>query len=44
MANGTHQHIAIQDGDTVILSSNPVPGNEKFVYRTSTSSTRRARA
>ena len=33
MANGTHQHITIQDGDTVILSSNPVPGNEKFVYR-----------
>jgi ribonuclease J len=33
MANGTHQHITIQEGDTVILSSNPVPGNEKFVYR-----------
>jgi ribonuclease J len=33
MANGTHQQIAIQDGDTVILSSNPVPGNEKFVYK-----------
>ncbi len=33
MANGTHQHITIEEGDTVILSSNPVPGNEKFVYR-----------
>lgn len=33
MASGTHQHVTIQDGDTVILSSNPVPGNEKFVYR-----------
>ncbi|MQC16697.1 MAG: ribonuclease J [Chloroflexi bacterium] len=33
MANGTHQQIAIQAGDTVILSSNPVPGNEKFVYK-----------
>ncbi|MEX1022977.1 MAG: ribonuclease J [Dehalococcoidia bacterium] len=33
MANGTHQHISIGDGDTVILSSNPVPGNEKFVYK-----------
>ncbi len=33
MANGTHQQIAIQEGDTVILSSNPVPGNEKFVYK-----------
>jgi len=33
MANGTHQQIAIHEGDTVILSSNPVPGNEKFVYK-----------
>ena len=32
MANGTHQQISIPAGDTVILSSNPVPGNEKFVY------------
>ncbi len=33
MANGTHQQIAIRAGDTVILSSNPVPGNEKLVSR-----------
>ncbi|MCC6237207.1 MAG: ribonuclease J [Dehalococcoidia bacterium] len=33
MANGTHQQIAIRKGDTVILSSNPVPGNEKLVSR-----------
>ena len=33
MANGSHQQIAIQKGDTVILSSSPVPGNEKFVYK-----------
>ena len=33
MANGTHQQIAIRRGDTVILSSNPVPGNEKLVSR-----------
>lgn len=33
MANGTHQQINIQQGDTVILSSNPVPGNEKSVYK-----------
>jgi ribonuclease J len=33
MANGTHQQIAIHEGDTVILSSNPVPGNEKSVYK-----------
>ncbi len=33
MARGTHPVVAIGDGDTVILSSNPVPGNEKQVYR-----------
>ncbi len=33
MANGTHQNIVIQRNDTVVLSSNPVPGNEKLVYR-----------
>jgi ribonuclease J len=33
MASGTHQQINIQQGDTVILSSNPVPGNEKAVYK-----------
>ena len=33
MAAGTHQHISVQEGDTVILSSNPVPGNEKAVYK-----------
>jgi len=33
MANGTHQHVTIHRDDTVILSSNPVPGNEMLVYR-----------
>ncbi|MCY4639225.1 MAG: ribonuclease J [Chloroflexi bacterium] len=33
MARGTHPVVAIGEGDTVILSSNPVPGNEKQVYR-----------
>ncbi|MEX2237479.1 MAG: ribonuclease J [Dehalococcoidia bacterium] len=33
MANGDHQHIQIVPGDTVILSSSPVPGNEALVYR-----------
>ena len=33
MANGSHQQISIIEGDTVILSSSPVPGNEKFVYK-----------
>ena len=31
MAHGTHQNLTIQQGDTVILSSSPVPGNEKVV-------------
>ena len=33
MATGNHQHITIHEDDTVILSSNPVPGNEKVVFR-----------
>ncbi len=33
IANGSHQHITIQEDDTVVLSSNPVPGNEKSVSK-----------
>lgn len=33
MANGTHQYVTITADDTVILSSNPIPGNETLVYR-----------
>ncbi|MDA0269633.1 MAG: ribonuclease J [Chloroflexi bacterium] len=33
MASGNHQQITIQQGDTVILSSSPIPGNEKLVTR-----------
>ena len=31
MADGTHRKITIGHGDTVIFSSNPLPGNEKAV-------------
>jgi ribonuclease J len=33
MANRDHQHIKIQDGDTVVLSATPIPGNEVSVNR-----------
>ena len=31
MANNDHKAIQIKKGDQVILSSNPIPGNEKLV-------------
>jgi ribonuclease J len=34
MANGDHQHVQIVEGDTVVLSATPIPGNEALVYRT----------
>ncbi len=34
MARGDHYHINIRKGDTVIISANPIPGNEKFVGQT----------
>jgi ribonuclease J len=34
MANGDHQHIQVKEGDTVVLSASPIPGNEALVYRT----------
>ncbi len=34
MANNDHRNINIVEGDTVILSSTPIPGNEMLVNRT----------
>ena len=33
IANGEHKTIEIEEGDTVIISATPVPGNEKAVTR-----------
>lgn len=33
MANGTHRHVDIVAGDTVVLSANAIPGNEQAVAR-----------
>ena len=33
MANGDHRHITVGPGDTVVLASSLVPGNETAVYR-----------
>ena len=34
MANKDHRHIEIQAGDTVVLSSSAIPGNELLINRT----------
>ncbi len=34
IANRDHRHVHIQRGDTIVLSSTPVPGNESLVNRT----------
>jgi ribonuclease J len=31
MSTGDHPHVKIKPGDTIVLSSNPIPGNEKAV-------------
>ena len=33
MSTGDHRHVVIQPGDTVVLASSLVPGNETAVYR-----------
>jgi len=34
MALGDHRHVAVKDGDTVVMSATPIPGNEELVTRT----------
>ncbi|MCS6907487.1 MAG: ribonuclease J [Anaerolineales bacterium] len=34
LSTGTNRHFEIIPGDTVVLSSRPIPGNEESVYRT----------
>ena len=34
LSTGTNRQFDIKPGDTVVLSSHPIPGNEENVYRT----------
>jgi ribonuclease J len=34
MAHGVHPHVALHEGDTVVFSATPVPGNERAVNET----------
>jgi ribonuclease J len=34
MAHGDHPHVSLHDGDTVIFSATPIPGNERAVNET----------
>lgn len=34
MARATHRKVEIMPGDTVIIASSPIPGNEKYIART----------
>jgi ribonuclease J len=33
IASSTHRSIEVQQGDTIIISASPIPGNEKFISR-----------
>lgn len=34
MSLGTHSQLQVERGDTIIMSSHPIPGNEEMVHRT----------
>jgi len=34
LARGQHKQLSIEEGDTVIFSAHPIPGNEELIYRT----------
>lgn len=33
MAKGRHRQLDVEENDTIVLSSHPIPGNEEMVYR-----------
>ncbi|MFW6096701.1 MAG: ribonuclease J [Chloroflexota bacterium] len=33
LATGRHRHMSIEEGDTVVLSAHPIPGNEEMIHR-----------
>lgn len=34
LATGRHRNLVIEEGDTVVLSAHPIPGNEEMIHRT----------
>jgi ribonuclease J len=34
LSAGTNRRFSVQEGDTIVLSSHPIPGNEEIIYRT----------
>lgn len=34
LSTGTNRRFSVKDGDTIVLSSHPIPGNEEGIYRT----------
>lgn len=34
LSTGTNRRFSVKEGDTIILSSHPIPGNEESIYRT----------